>query len=144
MVRPAAYPPNGVIRASFCKQPIASTQQMLSHGWVLGEVGVGTDEHYIFSLVFPHDGIEIAYLASVLFVKIGVGHTHEILMRVVVTKEATFFCFEKLFRAQKRSTVYRESGRCPLREARGRCQKNTTAGVQYSWVASNASAVAGA
>ena len=76
MVRPVSYPPDGVIRASFCKQPIAGTQQMLSHGWILGELGVGTDEHYVFSLVFPHNGIQIAYLASsVLLVKLGVGHT---------------------------------------------------------------------
>ena len=86
MVRPVAYPPDGVVRASFCKQPIAGTQQMLSYGWILGELGVGTDEHYVFSLVFPHNGIENACLASVLLVKIGVGHTHDILKRVVVTK----------------------------------------------------------
>ena len=49
---------------------------MLLHGWGLGELGVGTDEHYVFSLVFPHNGIQIAYLASsVLLVKLGVGHT---------------------------------------------------------------------
>ena len=47
MVRPVAYPPDDVIRTSFCKQPIAGTQQMLSHGWILGEFGVGTYENYI-------------------------------------------------------------------------------------------------
>ena len=99
MVRPVAYPPDGVIRASFCKQPIAGPQQMLLHGWILGELGVGTDEHYVFSLGFPHNGIEIAYLASVLLVKLGVGHTHNILKRAVVTEEATFFCCEILLRA---------------------------------------------
>ena len=98
MVCPIAYPPDGVVRASFCKQPIAGTQPMLSHGWCLGELGVGTDEHYAFSLVFPH-GIEIAYLASVLLVKLGVGHTHDILKRVIVTKEAFFFCSETLLGA---------------------------------------------
>ena len=99
MVRPVAYPPDGVVRASFCKQPIAGPQQMLLHGWILGELGVGTDEHYVFSLGFPHNGIEIAYLASVLLVKLGVGHTHNILKRAVVTEEATFFCCEILLRA---------------------------------------------
>ena len=98
MVRAVAYPQDGVVRASFCKQPIAGTQQMLSHGWILGELGVGTDEHYVFSLVFLHNGIEIA-LASVLLVKLGVGHTHVILKRVVVTEIATFSCCEILFRA---------------------------------------------
>ena len=99
MVRPVSYPPDGVIRASFCKQPIAGTQQMLSHGWILGELGVETDDHYVFSLVFPHNGIKNACLASVFLVKLGVGHTHDILKRVAVTEEATFFCFEMLFRA---------------------------------------------
>ena len=98
MVRPVAYPLDGVVRASFREQPIAGTQQMLSHGWILGELGVGTDEHYVFSLVFLHNGIEIA-LASVLLVKLGVGHTHVILKRVVVTEIATFSCCEILFRA---------------------------------------------
>ena len=93
---------------------------MLSHGWALGELGVGTDDRYVFSLVFPHDGIEIAYLASVLSVKLGIGHTHHILKRMAVTEEATCICCEKMFRAQTRSTVYREPGRCPLRQARGR------------------------
>ena len=92
---------------------------MLSHGCISGELGVGTDEHYAFLLAFPHNGIEIAYLASVLLVKRGVGHTHNFLKRVVITEEATFFCYEILFRAEIRSTVYRESGRCPWREARG-------------------------
>ena len=99
MVRPVSYLPDGVVRASFCKQTIAGTQRMLSHGWSLGELGVGTDEHYVFSLVFPHNGIEIAYLASVLLVKLGVGHTHNILKRVVVTEVATFLCCEILLRA---------------------------------------------
>ena len=85
MVRAVAYHPDGVVKATFYV-PIASAQQMLSHGWSLGEVGVRTDEHYVFSLVFPHNGIENACLASVLLVKIGVGHTHDILKRVVVTK----------------------------------------------------------
>ena len=58
---------------------------MLLHGWGLGELGVGTDEHYVFSLMFLLNGIEIAYLAFVLLVKLGVGHTHYILKRVVVT-----------------------------------------------------------
>ena len=83
VVRPVAYPLDGVIWVSYPEQPIAGTQQMLSHGWILGELGVGTDEHYFFSLVFPHNGVEIAYLASVLLVKLGVGHTHDILKRVV-------------------------------------------------------------
>ena len=39
---------------------------MLLHGWVVGELGVGTDEQNSFSLVFQHDDIEIAYLASVI------------------------------------------------------------------------------
>ena len=86
MARLVAYLPDGVVRASFRKQPIAGAQQMLSHGWILGELGVGTDEHYVFSLVFPHNSIKIAYLASVLLVKLGVGHTHDILKHVVVTK----------------------------------------------------------
>ena len=47
MVRLVAYPPDDVIRASFCKQPIEDIQQTLLHGWVWGELGVGTDEHYI-------------------------------------------------------------------------------------------------
>ena len=67
IIHPIAYPPEGVIRASFRKQPITGTQQMLSHGWALGELGVGIDDHCIFSLVFPHDGIKIAYLASPYF-----------------------------------------------------------------------------
>ena len=92
MVRPVAYPPDGVIRASFCKQPIAGTQQLLF--WILGELGVGTDQHYVFLLVFRHNDIEIAYLVSVLLVKLDVGHTHDILKRVVVIEEATFFCSE--------------------------------------------------
>ena len=50
----------------------------------------GTDDHFIFSLLFPHDDIEIAYLASVLLVKLG-SNTRK---RVVVTEEATFFCCE--------------------------------------------------
>ena len=45
--------------------------------------------------MFPHDGIEIAYLASVLLVKLGVVHTHDILKSVVVTEEATFFLLLK-------------------------------------------------
>ena len=53
---PGSLSQDGVITA--CDQP--GTQQMLLHGWGLGELGVGTDEHYVFSLVFPHDGIEIA------------------------------------------------------------------------------------
>ena len=63
---------------------------MLLHGLVLGELGVGTDEHYVFSLVFPHDGTEIGYGASVLFMKLGVRHARCILKRVVVTEEANF------------------------------------------------------
>ena len=59
MVLPVAYPPDGVVRASFCKQPIAGTQQMMSHGWILGELDVGTDEHHVFSLVFPLSLIHI-------------------------------------------------------------------------------------
>ena len=78
--------------------PIASAQQMLSHGWSLGEVGVRTDEHYVFSLVFQYNGIEVMYLASVLLVKLGVEHRHDVLKHVVVTKEATFFCSEILLR----------------------------------------------
>ena len=35
VVRPVAYPPDGLIRAIFCKQPIIGTQRMWSHGWVL-------------------------------------------------------------------------------------------------------------
>ena len=42
MVRAVAYPLDGVVRTSFCKQPIAGTQQILSHGWILGELDVGT------------------------------------------------------------------------------------------------------
>ena len=64
-----------------------------------GELGVGTDEHYVFSLMFPHNGIEIAHFASVLLVKFGVGNTHDILKRVVVTEEVAFCCSEILFRA---------------------------------------------
>ena len=74
----------------------------------------------IFSRSCSHNGIKIARLASVLLVKLGVRHTHDILKRVVVTEEATFSCCKKLFRAQIRSTVYREPGRCPLREAKRR------------------------
>ena len=92
MVRPVAHPPDGVMRASFCKQPIAGTQQLLF--WILGELGVGTDHHYVFLLVFPHNDVEIAYLVSALLVKLDVGHTHDILKRVVVIEEATFFCSE--------------------------------------------------
>ena len=80
-------------------QPIAGTQQMLSHGWMLGELGVGTEEHCVFSLVFPHNGIEISHLGSALLVKVGVGHAHDILKRLVVTEVATSFCCEILLRA---------------------------------------------
>lgn len=49
---------------------------MLLHGWVLGELGAGTDEHGVFTLVvFLHDGIKCVYSALVLFVKLGVRHT---------------------------------------------------------------------
>ena len=98
MVHHVAYPPDDVARASFCTQPTAGTQQMRSHGWILSELGVGTNEHYVFSLAFPHNGIEIAYLASVMLVKLGVGHTHNFLKRVAVTEEATFFCSKMLLR----------------------------------------------
>ena len=55
VVRPVANPPDSVVRASVRKQPITGTQQMLSPGWSLDGLGVGTDEHYVFSLVFPHN-----------------------------------------------------------------------------------------
>ena len=70
MVHQVACPLDGVIRVRFCKQSIAGTQRMLSHGWVLRELGVGAGEHYILSLLFPHDGIEPAYLAYVLLLSL--------------------------------------------------------------------------
>ena len=51
-VRPVAYPP-GVIRASFSKQSIAGTQQMLSYDCVLGELGVTTAENDMFRARVP-------------------------------------------------------------------------------------------
>ena len=99
MVRAVAYPPDVVARASFCKQAIAGTHKMLSHGLILTVLGVGTDDHYVFLIVFLHNGIEIVYLTFVLLVKLGVRHTHGILKRVVVTEESTFFCCEILLRA---------------------------------------------
>ena len=115
-----AYPPDGIGRASFCKQPVTGIQQVLSNGWSLGEVGVGASEHKIFSFVFPHGRIKKMYLASVLFVQLGDGHTHVFFKRVVVAEEAIFFCGEKLLRAQTGSTVDGKPGRCPLQEERGR------------------------
>ena len=53
--------------------------------------------------MFPHDGIEIAYRASVLLVKLGVGHTHDILKRAVVTEEA-------IFSASKNCSAHKEEG----------------------------------
>ena len=120
MVSSVAYPPDGIVKVSFCKQPVTGIQQMLSHGWSLGELGVGATDHHIFSFVFPHGSINFLYLASVLFVQLWVGHTPECLKRAVVTEEATFFCGETLFREQGESTVDGTPGRGPLRGARGR------------------------
>ena len=81
MVRSITYSPDGIVRASFCKQPVAGTQHVLSHGLILGELGVGANEHKILTLVFPHGVITVLHLASVLFVQLWVGYTHYFLER---------------------------------------------------------------
>ena len=71
---------------------------MLPHGRILGELGVGANEHSIniFTLVLPYGGIKDSYLAPVLFVQLCFGHTHDFLKRGVVFEEAFFFCGEVL------------------------------------------------
>ena len=73
----------------------------------------------MFPFMFPHGSIKIAYLASVPFAQLGVGHMHDLLKRVVVTEEATLFCGENLFRAQIASTVDGKHRRGPLLEEKG-------------------------
>ena len=67
----------------------------------LGELSVGGNKDDICSLVFPHGSIKKAYLASVLFVQLGVGRTHNGLKDGMVTEEATLFLCPKKRSAHK-------------------------------------------
>ena len=97
MIYPVSDAPYEVVRTSFREKPLVGVQEMRLHGWVLDELGVGANHHNVFSLAFPQGEMDVTYFSTILLVEARVGHSHDVLYRLVVPEEAAFFCSEELF-----------------------------------------------
>ena len=99
----------------------------------MGELGARADRHNVFTLALPHGDIKVTDVSSILLVEARVGHAHDVLQSLVISEEAARFRSETTFAAGIRSAFDSETGRRPLRKARGGLPEEHCVGISQQY-----------